>query len=109
MRVLISAIVNGAAQDCRSSSSSDHVALRLLRAGETRCQRERIVQDRDEADVFGNRIEGRLRARRGAARERAAHIAHATFHARRRCAEHALGLFLHEERTELERHGIKAA
>ena len=82
LRVLISAIMNGAAQDCRSSSRAALLPFGCFGAGEAGRQRERIVQDRDQADVLGHRIEGRLRARRGAARERAAHVAHAALHAR---------------------------
>ncbi|MGY4453484.1 hypothetical protein ACVWZR_008144 [Bradyrhizobium sp. i1.3.1] len=37
------------------------------------------------------------------------HVAHAAFHTRGRSAEHAFGLFLHDKRTELERHGIETA
>ena len=85
------------------------VARRLLRAFKARGQRERIPQDRDQAEIARRRHEGRLHARRGPAGQCALHGADPAFDAGCRRAEHFFGFFLHIEHAELERHRIVAA
>ena len=81
------AITNGAVQASRSSIEHRLVARRLLRALETGRQRQRIFQQRYQAEVFGCGREGRLDARGGAARERSLHGADAALDATDRRAE----------------------
>src|SRR5437016_3843820 len=85
------------------------VALRLFGAAKAGRQRKWIIQDGDKAEILGNRLERRASARRRAARQRTAHVAHTSLDARGRPAEHALRLFLHKERAELERYRVEAA
>ena len=85
------------------------VALRLLRASKTGRQRERIVQDGHKAEILGDCLERRAPARRRAAGQRAAHVAHAALDAGDRRTKHALGFLLHEESAEFERYEVEAA
>ena len=84
-------------------------ARRLLGSLEPGRQRERILEDRNQAEILGNRFERRLGARGGAAGQGAAHIAHAALDAQSRRTEHPPGFLLHKEGAEFERHRVEPA